>query len=104
MRVEIVVSLIGALASVGAAYITATKAAETAAERKLEQLAVATAGVVDKNGNVIRHAGRPFTVSPQPPGRYRVNFRDPFPTLPIVVAISDGGDRGATAEINEACA
>jgi len=118
MRVEIVVAVIGALASVGAAYITATKAAATTAQgeardaakravtettgplvEKIEQLSVVTAGAVDKKGNVIRHAGKPFTVSPQEAGRYRINFRDPFPTVPVVVAISDGGDRGAAAEI-----
>ena len=118
MRVEILVALIAAVASVGAAYITATKAAATTARdtarteardivsettgrivERIEQLSVVTAGAVAKNGNAVRHAGKPFTVSGQQAGRYRINFRDPFLTVPVVVAISDGGDRGAAAEI-----
>ena len=139
MKTAIMVAVIGAVASVGAAFIMATMTAEKTAietadrttqeirqevgavkqvaekatketqavERRLtreifkriEKLDVVTAGAVKKDGTVIRHVGFPFTVIRRKSGQYRVNFRDPFKEIPVVIATSDGGDRGAFAEI-----
>ncbi len=122
MKAEIVVAVITAVASVAVAYIPIINRAEDAAKKiaiaeaktsatqvvnqakreiiqKIQKLDVVTAGSVQKNGTVVRHAGFPFTVAPRDSGRYRINFRDPFKEVPIVVAISDGGDKGAVAEI-----
>ncbi len=110
MKTEIIAALIGAGATVIAAYFPILSSAEKAAEEKvearvgaiiqeIENLDVVTAGSVAKDGTVVRHSGYPFTVAPRDGGRYRVNFRDPFKEIPVVVATSDGGDRGAFAEI-----
>lgn len=122
MKTEIIVAVIAAAASVAVAYIPIINSVENRAKeiavteaktsaavvvdrakreitQQIQKLDVVTAGSVQENGTVIRHAGYPFTVAPRDSGRYRINFRDPFKEIPIVVAISDGGDKGAVAEI-----
>ncbi len=122
MKTEIIVAVIAAIASVAVAYIPIMTSVENTAKQiaaseakssatvvvnqakieliqQIQKLDVVTAGSVQKNGTVVRHAGYPFTVAPRDSGRYRINFRDPSKQIPTVVAISDGGDKGAFAEI-----
>jgi len=110
MHKEIVVALIGMVSAVTVSYIASTKGARNTARevvttetasivREIERLDVVTAGAVEEDGEVIRFTGYPFTVSPRQAGVYRINFRDPFKDVPVVVAISDGGQSGATVEV-----
>ena len=116
MKTQVIIALIGAIASVGAAFVSgtftvtversaakaieATQEAETVLDivRGIEKLGVVTAGAV-KAGKVVRHVGYPFDVFQEGKGKYKINFRDPFKEVPVVVAISDGGQEGAFAEI-----
>jgi len=95
MGVQIIVALIGAFTSIAVAIFSSGYFVN----KKIEDIAVVTAGAVDLRGNVDRREGLPFTVNPLGTGKYRVNFREPFPNKPIVVAISDGGQKGSFAEI-----
>jgi hypothetical protein len=95
---EILVALIGAVATVLAAFVTAKKAADDTVTKRIAELSVASGGNIASNGTVISHMGQPFTVTRQA-GSYRINFSAPFSAPPIVVALSDGGTKGARAEL-----
>ena len=105
--VNIVAALIVAVATIMGSVITANKTAaltssKTAAlevDKRFRELAVVTAGYVSSSGTVERQVGQSFTATHQVKGKYRINFRDPFPIPPIVVAISDGGQAGADARL-----
>ncbi|UTW45921.1 hypothetical protein KFE80_03170 [bacterium SCSIO 12696] len=106
MKKEVIVAIIGAIATIFGAFIAATEGAretvknETASIiREIERLDVVTAGSIKSNGKVEHYSGYPFTVFPVDSGVYRVNFRDPFKNVPVVVAIGDGGESGAIVEV-----
>jgi hypothetical protein len=61
---------------------------------------IIAAGAVDINGNSTRYAGRAFRVErPERSGMYIIKFIGSLPRRPIIVAMSDGGQRGAFAEV-----
>jgi hypothetical protein len=74
--VNIVIALIGAIASIAVALIGSTSVASSLAadearlvadkrvEERLREVNVVTAGYIDEKGNVVRFVGKPFTVSP----------------------------------------
>jgi hypothetical protein len=62
-------------------------------------LPVIAAGFVRQDGIVLRKGGRPFNVRHLSPGRYEVIFNEVLDATPVVVAITDGGDAGCFAEI-----
>ena len=100
MKTEIVVALIGAVASIGAAVITSIEIVDN----RIEEIAVVSAGQVSQEGNRELWKGGNFSVDFQSPGTYRISFNQPFDTNPIVLATSDGGDRGAVAEVSDVSA
>ncbi len=105
--------LIGAIASIAVTNITAgntpsniskntTEKVENVKDSILEEvrkLTVVTGGEVNKNGKKINSVGIPFDVEVIQNGQYRIKFKKPFRQKPIVVAIGDGGDKGAYTEI-----
>jgi uncharacterized protein YegP (UPF0339 family) len=55
-------------------------------------------GYVNKNGSIDRGTG--FTVEKLGAGKYKINFTSPYPSVPVVLATTDGGQRGDHIQIN----
>ncbi|TDJ63305.1 MAG: hypothetical protein E2O37_09030 [Proteobacteria bacterium] len=105
-KTEIIIALIGALATVGASYIVATSGAQKKAEsvvyNELKKLNVVMAGYVDAQGNLQHEKGELFTVTRPDTGTYRIEFSEPMDIRPVVVATSDGGQKGANIRVVKA--
>ena len=116
MRVEILVALIAGVASVGAAYITATKAAATTARdaarteardtvsettgrivERIEQPSVVTAGAVDKNGNADKSATGVYLIRTENPEVSRHVGQEVELSGRIVPAGTTAGANGAAS-------
>ncbi len=105
------VAIIGALASIAVAFITANYKAkkEVKAEaatqfesqtakidERLNQLNLSAGGFVAIDGTLSRSSGGlAFDTKKTATGRYTIRFKKPLKVKPIVVATSNGGKQGA---------
>ena len=60
---------------------------------------VQMAGFINADGSIARGNREKFAVRKEGTGEYHIQFNRALPSVPIVVATSDGGQRGSDARI-----
>lgn len=81
---------------------TANAAAEKATARELSKIGIVAAAHINETGNIIAEVGRKIFVSKKSGPYYQVRFSQKLRAKPIILAVSDGGQRGANARVKKA--